>query len=248
MSRSRLNEGEARLPRVAKHSATTTAKAVDTTVAKLVDDAGPPGIAKYSATTAATAVDTAGAKSAVEARLPGIEKYGTTNRVQQQGVEPDALEMVFLAGDWWNAQTEGGREKLAAEGGFSVQQSLSRLNEGEARPPGFAKYSARQPLTLLPNQSQSRLLKLGLQGLRRKAPRQFSSVAPKFAKSVGETWRPGISKNSATTAASGCRPNSREGCWSSASWPCKVQGHDSFRTDRFLQRVVEHDSGCPFPV
>ena len=42
--------------------------------------------------------------------LQGVEepvfRAFSQDRVQQRGVEQEVLEMVFLAGDWWNAKME----------------------------------------------------------------------------------------------------------------------------------------------
>ena len=46
-------------------------------------------------------------------------KVFSQDRVQQRGVEPEVPETVFLAGDWWDAKMEGGREKLAVKGGVT---------------------------------------------------------------------------------------------------------------------------------
>ena len=64
-----------------KHSATTAATTVDSTVAKsIVEGEGRPlGFAKYSATTAAEVVAPPVVKSVGEARLREIAKYSATN-------------------------------------------------------------------------------------------------------------------------------------------------------------------------
>ena len=66
---------------MAKYSAATAATAVDTTVAKSVDEARPPEFVKHSATTAATAVASTVVKAVGEAQPSGIAKYSATTVV-----------------------------------------------------------------------------------------------------------------------------------------------------------------------
>ena len=53
-------------------------------------------------------------------------KVFSLDRVQQCVVEPEVLEMMYWAGDWWNAKMEGGREKLDVKGGFTSTASGSQ--------------------------------------------------------------------------------------------------------------------------
>ena len=124
-----VGDGEARLPGIAKNSATTAFLGVVLTVAKHVADgeARLPGIAKNSATTAFLGVVLTVAKSVgdAEARPPEFAKDSAATEskvaVSSGGVGPS-----------WP------RAKSTPSAGVAAAARCA----GEARPPGIAKQSA----------------------------------------------------------------------------------------------------------
>ena len=173
---------EARPLVIAKHSASTAATAVDTTVAKSVDET-PPGIAKYSASTAATAV----AKSVGEDRPLGIANHSASTESvfsvsfgEAGSFGPGANDTVSVAAAVVAQSVEGARPRGVVKYKATTEAELAEssgefpVEVGGARLPGVAKCSAATAAT---------------------------AVAPTVAKSVGvgEARPPGFAKYSATS-------------------------------------------------